>query len=272
LSGSGTDPDEDEVEYAWSQVSGPRGGNIVDEDGDTTEVTGLTEEGTYIFKLVVTDGKGGTDEDTVEVTVTVAPTTTLKFDLLLHGIGRAGDNTNPGEDGGGTKPPVLKNLQRFIVVKLISIGGENEDNEYVFEDVLVTYNSGRGSFVGEITFEGIDEEFTDFESGPYVVSVKFPQSLSGIVPPGYRVITRGTVNTIPQLTLETGDIDGDDKRDIRDYNFLRACYEDFEEAEASCRNDETKKAQADINNDGEVNILDLTLLQREMSVATGINN
>ncbi|HSA84306.1 MAG TPA: hypothetical protein VLF20_05500, partial [Patescibacteria group bacterium] len=271
LTGSGSDPDGDTITYAWTKVSGPNA-SIVSPTAATTNVTGLVE-GTYVFKLVVSDGKGGTAEDTVTVTVGISPTTTLNLDLLLHGIGKAGDNVNPGEDGGGTKPPVLKHLQRLVVVKLVQVGDE-EDKEYVIPDVLVTYDTTKGSFIGQATFVGTDEEFADFESGPHAIIVKFPQSLSGIVPPGYRTITKGIVNNIPQFSLETGDIniEGEnyDKRNIADYNLLLECYEDFEPASPDCT--ATEKAQADIDDDGKVNYTDLTLFLRELSTQGGIGN
>ncbi|MFA6069799.1 MAG: PKD domain-containing protein, partial [Janthinobacterium sp.] len=72
LNGSGTDPDGTIASYAWTKISGT-GGTITSASSASTEVTGLTQ-GSYSFRLVVTDNNGATDSDTVNVTVAAAPT------------------------------------------------------------------------------------------------------------------------------------------------------------------------------------------------------
>jgi len=75
LSGSGTDPDGTIVSYLWTKVSGPSSGTITTPSAATTTVTGLGQ-GTYIFRLTVTDNNGGTGFDDVSIVVTVAPVNT----------------------------------------------------------------------------------------------------------------------------------------------------------------------------------------------------
>jgi hypothetical protein len=73
LDGTGsTDPDNNIVSYAWSYVSGPAQYTIADSTAATTELTDL-EEGTYNFRLVVTDSEGLTGDDTIIVVVNPAP-------------------------------------------------------------------------------------------------------------------------------------------------------------------------------------------------------
>jgi predicted esterase len=70
LDGSGSSDEDGTVDnYAWSKVSGPSA-SIITPSGKTTKINNLVE-GTYIFKLNVTDNKGATAED--QVTVTVKP-------------------------------------------------------------------------------------------------------------------------------------------------------------------------------------------------------
>ncbi|HYJ39097.1 MAG TPA: PKD domain-containing protein, partial [Chitinophagaceae bacterium] len=57
--------------FAWSKVSGPASYTIVNATGSTTAVNNLTQ-GVYAFRLVVTDNNGGTDDDTVVVSVNTA--------------------------------------------------------------------------------------------------------------------------------------------------------------------------------------------------------
>ncbi|MCO6496333.1 MAG: T9SS type A sorting domain-containing protein, partial [Chitinophagaceae bacterium] len=68
LSGSGTDEDGTITGYQWSKVSGPVSYSITSPSSATTEVTALVE-GTYKFRLKVTDNKGATG--TADVTITV---------------------------------------------------------------------------------------------------------------------------------------------------------------------------------------------------------
>lgn len=72
LTGTGTDADGQIVGYSWSQVSGPSSANIVDPANANTAITGLAE-GSYVFKLTVTDNRNGTGSDQVVITVNPEP-------------------------------------------------------------------------------------------------------------------------------------------------------------------------------------------------------
>lgn len=69
LDGSGSTDNGSISTYAWTKVSGPAGGTIASSSAATTNVTGLTNAGTYVFRLTVTDNQGGTDPDDVSVIV-----------------------------------------------------------------------------------------------------------------------------------------------------------------------------------------------------------
>jgi lysophospholipase L1-like esterase len=68
LSGSGTDADGTIASYQWTQVSGPNTANIYSASSASTLVDGLAQ-GTYVFRLTVTDDDGATDFDDVQITV-----------------------------------------------------------------------------------------------------------------------------------------------------------------------------------------------------------
>ena len=71
LTGSGTDPDGTITGYAWTKVSGPAPYTFGTPNAATTTVTGLIQ-GTYVFRLTVTDNSGATATDEVNVTVNAA--------------------------------------------------------------------------------------------------------------------------------------------------------------------------------------------------------
>ncbi|MBS1611158.1 MAG: hypothetical protein JSS70_20880, partial [Bacteroidetes bacterium] len=72
LDGSGsTDADGSIVSYAWSKVSGPSQGSISIASAATATATNLVQ-GTYIFKLTITDNGNATGSDSVIITVNAA--------------------------------------------------------------------------------------------------------------------------------------------------------------------------------------------------------
>ncbi|MFT3825519.1 MAG: PKD domain-containing protein [Chitinophagaceae bacterium] len=73
LNGSASnDPDGSITSYTWSYVSGPAQYTITSPSTAATTVTGLVE-GTYTFKLTVTDNSGASASATVKVIVNAAP-------------------------------------------------------------------------------------------------------------------------------------------------------------------------------------------------------
>ena len=68
LLGSGTDPDGIISAYSWAKISGPIAGTITSPNSDFTSVTSLAQ-GIYLFQLKVTDNKGATGFDSIQITV-----------------------------------------------------------------------------------------------------------------------------------------------------------------------------------------------------------
>jgi 5-hydroxyisourate hydrolase-like protein (transthyretin family)/predicted esterase len=103
LTGSGSDADGTIVSYAWTKISGPSGGTITSPTQASTTVTNLTE-GTYTFRLTVTDNGGATATSDVTITVnaaTTSPVTGIKIEaedyINMSGIGTEGTS----DIGGG---------------------------------------------------------------------------------------------------------------------------------------------------------------------------
>jgi hypothetical protein len=68
LAGSGNDPDGTIIAYQWSQVSGPNNATFTAPNDPNTNVTDLTD-GTYIFRLTVTDNDMAQGNDSMQLTV-----------------------------------------------------------------------------------------------------------------------------------------------------------------------------------------------------------
>ncbi len=68
LSVTASDPDGTISSYAWSKISGTGTGNITSPGLASTTVTAMTQ-GTFTFRVVVTDNNGGQTTGTVNVTV-----------------------------------------------------------------------------------------------------------------------------------------------------------------------------------------------------------
>ena len=98
LDGSGsTDSNDfgdycDIISYQWIQTEGPQDVTIVQESTESPIATFETEglpPGTYVFKLIVTDGDGATDEDTVTIIISagvanIPPTADAGVDIVAE--------------------------------------------------------------------------------------------------------------------------------------------------------------------------------------------
>jgi cytoskeletal protein CcmA (bactofilin family) len=104
LTGSGTDTDGRIVSYAWIKISGPASGTIASPFAPTTAITQLVE-GTYIYKLTVTDNMGAIGRDTIRIAVeplaNLAPVAIAGPDIdILLPVNKV-SLTGAGKDSGG---------------------------------------------------------------------------------------------------------------------------------------------------------------------------
>jgi hypothetical protein len=188
---------------------------------------------------------------TLPITPTATPTispTALTFTILLHGIGKGGDNINASS--GGTLLPV--HSQRPI-----TLGIYDNTNQLVLQELgTMQYNAATGQFKGTVTENTV-------ASGQYLVKITVPGFLQKQFP-GIQAITPGTAITLPTISLITGDVNSDNHIDILDYNTLISCFGSKINT-ASCLNG----AGADINDDGIVDGIDYNLFLRELSIQQG---
>lgn len=178
-----------------------------------------------------------------------ASSTTIGVTLFLHGIGNGGDNTAPGTKG---------NLQPVHTQRDVTLDIYNSTNQLVQTIAgSVTYSATAGNF------GGIFDAGT-LATGVYQIRLSSPHYLSKFLP-GIQTLTAGQSVALQPLHLIAGDSNLDNKLSVADYTVLLDCWSSDLKPAANCA-DTTKKQQADINDDGNVNEFDYNLFLRELAV------
>lgn len=198
-------------------------------------------------------GSGSTTTPTAPSTVTSAPTTKpgtkLGVQLVLHGLGKGGDSINPS-NGGNTNP---RHPQRSVTVDLFDI----QNQQTTTKTGTVTYASASGKFTGTL-------DVGNQVNGSYIIKVKSDQFLRSQV--AGMPTTKDGVTVLPETTLISGDVNGDNALNILDYNIILGCFSDLAPAQ-SCTI--SQQRMADLTDDGKVNQLDYNLFLREVATHTG---
>jgi predicted esterase len=104
LNGSGSDADGSIANYSWTYVSGPSQYFIVSPNNASTDIKNLVA-GTYVFRLTVTDDRGGTGSATVTITVNPgnqAPTANAGSDQTITLPVNSVTLTGSGSDADGS--------------------------------------------------------------------------------------------------------------------------------------------------------------------------
>lgn len=179
-----------------------------------------------------------------------AGSTTLSFQVNLHGIGKGGDNVNPTATG--NMNPII--TSRAITVTLSDANGIDSVHQGTIQ-----YNSTLGNYQATVPVS------STIATGPYLAQVKVTRYLSKRYP-GIVTITKGQIIQLPLIALIAGDSNGDNALSVLDYNLILDCFSDLSPAR-NCTID--KKAQTDLNDDGNVNQFDYNLFLRELSVQSG---
>lgn len=212
----------------------------------------------YDWQFVPISGQSFTDAGTTQchgstqVTPTGIPgTTKFATTILLHGIGKSGDNVNPTSTG-NTSP---LHPQRTITFELFNV-----NNQLIAtKQGSIAYNATTGNFQGEVAVGTLP-------NGIYTVRSGMTQYLKKTIP-GIITVTSGQTIQLPTITLTAGDSNGDNMLSILDYNMVLDCFSDLSPAR-NC-SDSLKKMAADLTDDGIVNQFDYNLFLRELSVQIG---
>jgi hypothetical protein len=193
--------------------------------------------------------------------------TTLEINLLLHGVGAAGDNPNPKGSNLSNKNPL--HPQRDLSVTII----DSNNQPIGTQSGSIVYDNDQGNFTTSLNLG------PSFPTGNYSLKIKSDRYLRKQTP-GIITITNLKKNTAPQTALVAGDVKSDNVLNILDYNILLDCgYGEIEPlpiADANstyfsktCASHDPYKPSADLDDNGTVNSHDYNLFLRELSVQTG---
>ena len=195
-------------------------------------------------------------------------TTPLSFELLLHGVGSAGDNPNPRGSDLSNKNPL--HPQRNLHVEVFDTN--NVLVTSVSGALSLNYDEQSGSFKGALDLG------PTFREGNYNLKVKSDRYLRRRVP-GIQMIKRGSENSVPKIDLVAGDVNSDNILNVIDYNaFLDCGYGEIEPLPIVDPNSvfNSQQCQAhkppelvDVDDNGVINSPDYNLFLRELSVQNG---
>ena len=179
--------------------------------------------------------------------------TSLSLTLFVHGIGNSGDNTNPNDHTLSNKYPLTKN--REVTAEVYSIYGTLLSTK----KASTAYDNLSGTFKGNVELD------SSLPTGNYLLKISLPTTLKKQYPYAVRIVKEETL-TLPPIHLVNGDVNGDNKLNILDYNLIISCYSDFTKAIACTPQ---FKKTTDITDNGKVDQFDYNLFLRDLSVQNG---
>lgn len=172
---------------------------------------------------------------------------TLSLTIGLDGLGTTGDSKNPNSSN---KTPTKNSVTGQIILTPASGGSEIKvPATFAFESTSGKYKVAALSS-------------SNLSAGTYNVKVKANGYLARQIPAA-QTFTAGQTTVLPTVNLVVGDIDGDNRISITDYNILIGCwFPNVNNGQATCGN---HGQDADLNADGAVNEVDYNLFLREFS-------
>jgi hypothetical protein len=187
-----------------------------------------------------------TPSPTSSITPTTAPGE-MRVALLLS-IPGVGSNASLGENANPN--PAFRNVDFKIFAVSGSLVKEGR--------IVVNFDSASSAFKGTVSIQ-------DLQSGVYSMKVRFDNSLwkamNGLN------LTSGQTTSTPELKLVLGDLNGDNRLDLLDYNLFLVCYVvDFlSSGGLSCKEGQ----KADLNMDGKIEEIDLNIFYSVLKTRTG---
>jgi Mg-chelatase subunit ChlD len=205
------------------------------------------------YTINVINGSASANKDFGNVNTPLPSSVIVNFNVFLHGIGSSGDNANPDSSMSNKNP---LHPQRNVILEVT-----DENNKTVATKAgVIDYISTNGNFKGSVNLGPI-------RNGYYLIKIKTDRFLRKLYD-GIQSLKSESVNIMSDITLVNGDANSDNVLNILDYNILYGCFSgDILKKPRSCT--DAQKLTADLNDESHVNLYDLNLFLRELSVQNG---
>lgn len=190
---------------------------------------------------VATNPPKNTEPDSVDETIPAAlmtlpeGTTGIKASVMIRGIGENG-NTTPRHPNRRVEITISDTLDK----QLASVEG------------IVSYDQATRLFSGAIALP------ESLPTGSYLIRIRMPYSLTETISSGFLQINKSSVTTIPVVALPVIDFNESNTITITDFFMIR-----------DCLRDECTEEKFDVNDDGEVTILDFNITSEVFSIESG---
>ena len=175
------------------------------------------------------------------------PPVTLKLEVGIYDL----TDPYPGYTANASFTP--NHLDRSITVQVVD--GANA----VIRTVQITarFDSGKKAYLANVP--------VNLDPGTYLVKVRLSNTLTQAQPGFFSVTATTTLVAVPRIVTLIGDVDGNNRVDLADYDLLVGCYSDFAPPK-SCSADRIpspgNQPSVDLNDDGKVNAIDINLILR----------
>lgn len=186
-------------------------------------------------------------------TATLAPTATpvpgssvLNLKIQLPGIGNGA--TNLGLNSTPIRPQRLGTVEILTAQNVASMTANG----------TFTYNSSTSVYEGQFSLGN------NLPSSAYNVRVKIDNTLKKVLPGQIQINAGQTANqTVPPVSLISGDLNNDNTLGIIDWTFMIACIKN----ESACTS--SVRSLADLNDNGSIDERDVQILQRGFAIRDG---
>jgi hypothetical protein len=251
LNGSASsDPDGDSLTFVWTDGS-------TELQPHAATITVPLSVGTHTIQLYVGDPDLASDTDDVRITVNPMPSgqaVTLKLEVGIY------DLTDPYPTYTAYGPYAPSHLDRQLNVQVV--GDANTVVSTV--DVAARYDATRKAYIANA--------LVHLEPGTYLVKVKLSNTLRRTQVGLFTVTSTTTSVTIPRIVTMIGDVDGNNRVDLNDYNILYGCYSVLgppKSCSAQYLPGAGGEPTTDLDDDGDVDQGDLNLILRKFQNLLG---
>ena len=183
-------------------------------------------------------------------------------------------------------PTLIPTPQSTILAIIINrgpIGAAPTHKRVVYNVLILDEERNEVKRVKGITdaFDGISNSFKDnlviddpnsaFPTGSFFIKIKLNKYLAKLIP-GPTLITTATANKLPATSPIVGDISGDNRIDIVDYNALVGCFGEKAQSKSCINKSEPQPGDsgtdynADLNDDGFVDGIDYNIFLKSLNL------